>query len=58
MLSTSPEGTARLNRIRNARRARWAADLADEPVEDVATLGELLARFNRLGEAREAETGP
>ncbi len=32
------------------------ADLSDWPAEDVATLGELLARLNRLGEAREAET--
>ena len=55
VLNTSPEGAARLSRIRDARRARWEADLADWPTEDVATLGELLARFNRLGEAREAE---
>ena len=56
VLSTSPEGATRLSRIRDARRARWEADLADWPTEDVAMLGELLARFNRLGEAREAET--
>ena len=56
VLSTSPEGAARLSRIRDARRARWAADLADWPAEDVDTLGELLARLNRIGEAREAES--
>jgi DNA-binding MarR family transcriptional regulator len=56
VLSTSPEGTARLSRIRDARRARWEADLAGWPTEDVARLGELLARLNRLGEAREAES--
>ena len=55
VLNTSPEGAARLSRIRDARRARWEADLADWPTEDVATLGELLARLNRLGVAREAE---
>jgi DNA-binding MarR family transcriptional regulator len=56
VLSTSPEGAARLSRIRDARRARWEADLADWPTEDVARLGDLLARLNRLGEAREAES--
>jgi DNA-binding MarR family transcriptional regulator len=55
VLSTSPEGAARLSRLRDARRARWQADLADWPTEDVARLGDLLARLNRLGEAREAE---
>src|SRR5688500_16682389 len=55
VLSPSTEGSARLARIRAARRARWAADLADWPPDDVATLGELLARLNRIGEAREAE---
>jgi DNA-binding MarR family transcriptional regulator len=56
VLSTSPEGAARLSRIRDVRRARWEADLADWPAEDVDTLGELLARLNRIGEAREAES--
>jgi DNA-binding MarR family transcriptional regulator len=59
VLSPSAEGSARLARIRAARRARWEADLADWPPDDVATLGELLARLNRIGEAREAEAkGP
>ena len=57
VLSTSPEGAARLARIRDARRVRWEADLAGWPAEDVDTLGELLARLNRIGEAREAESG-
>ena len=56
VLTPSAEGSARLARIRAARRARWAADLADWPTEDVATLAELLARFNRVGEARESHT--
>ncbi|MBM7806265.1 DNA-binding MarR family transcriptional regulator [Geodermatophilus bullaregiensis] len=56
VLTTSAEGAARLARIREARRARWEADLSGWPADDVATLGELLARLNRLGEAREAET--
>ncbi|MGY1808537.1 MarR family winged helix-turn-helix transcriptional regulator [Blastococcus sp. SYSU D00669] len=54
VLSPSVEGSARLARIREARRARWEADMADWPASDVATLGELLGRLNRLGEAREA----
>ncbi|MGY1726089.1 MarR family winged helix-turn-helix transcriptional regulator [Geodermatophilus sp. SYSU D01062] len=54
VLTPSPEGAARLARIRDARRERWEADLSGWPAEDVAQLGELLARFNRLGEAREA----
>jgi DNA-binding MarR family transcriptional regulator len=53
VLAPSPEGSARLERIRAARRARWEADLADWPADDVAMLGELLARLNRLGEARD-----
>jgi hypothetical protein len=57
VLSPSAEGTARLERIREARRDRWAADLADWPTADVATLAELLGRLNRIGEAREAEAG-
>ena len=55
VLAPSPEGSARLARIRAARRARWAADLGHWPTEDVATLAELLARLNTIGEAREAE---
>ena len=43
-----------LARIRAARRARWEADLSDWPTDDVATLAELLARINTIGEAREA----
>jgi DNA-binding MarR family transcriptional regulator len=59
VLSPSLEGSARLARIREARRARWAADLSDWPTDDVATLAYLLARINAIGEAREAEaTGP
>jgi DNA-binding MarR family transcriptional regulator len=57
VLAPSAEGTARLERIREARRARWEADLADWPTDDVATLAELLGRLNRIGEAREAEAG-
>lgn len=55
VLTASAEGFARLSRIRNARRARWEADMADWLQEDVVRLGELLARLNRLGEAEEAE---
>jgi DNA-binding MarR family transcriptional regulator len=55
VLTPSAEGSARLARIREARRARWEADLADWPAEDIAVLGQLLGRLNRLGEAREAE---
>jgi DNA-binding MarR family transcriptional regulator len=55
MLAPSSEGSARLARIREARRARWAADLSDWPTDDVATLAELLSRINMIGEAREAE---
>jgi DNA-binding MarR family transcriptional regulator len=56
VLAPSPEGSARLARIREARRARWEADLGDWPREDIATLASLLARFNdvREREAREA----
>ncbi|WP_448626551.1 MarR family winged helix-turn-helix transcriptional regulator [Geodermatophilus sp. URMC 64] len=57
VLSPSPEGAARMAKIRDARRARWEADLAHWPPNDVATLGELLGRLNRLGEAREAQDG-
>ena len=49
-LAPSPEGSARLARIREVRRARWASDLADWSPDDVATLGALLARFNRVRE--------
>ena len=55
VLTPSAEGSARLARIRDVRRARWEADLSGWPSSDVATLGELLGRFNRLGEAREAQ---
>jgi DNA-binding MarR family transcriptional regulator len=55
VLTPSAEGSARLARIREIRRARWEADLADWPASDVATLAELLARLNGIGEAREAE---
>jgi DNA-binding MarR family transcriptional regulator len=55
VLTPSAEGSARLARIREARRARWETDLGDWAPTDVARLGELLARLNRLGEAREAE---
>ncbi len=56
VLRPSPEGAARLSRIREARRARWAADMSGWPADDVATLAELLARLNRIGEAREAQS--
>jgi DNA-binding MarR family transcriptional regulator len=55
VLSTSPEGHRRLSRVRDARRERWETDLAGWETADVATLAQLLARLNRLGEAREAE---
>ena len=55
VLSTSEEGHRRLTEVRDARRARWEADLADWPTADVATLAVLLNRLNRLGDAREAE---
>jgi DNA-binding MarR family transcriptional regulator len=55
VLTPSAEGSARLSRIRDARRARWESDMADWPQEDVERLGELLRRLNHLGEAREAE---
>lgn len=58
VLSPSAEGSARLHRIREARRARWAADLSDWPADDVAVLADLLGRLNRIGEAHEAEDGP
>ena len=54
VLTPSAEGSARLSRIRDVRRARWQSDLGDWPAEDVTRLGELLGRLNRLGEAREA----
>jgi DNA-binding MarR family transcriptional regulator len=53
VLTPSAEGSARLARIRDARRARWEADLTGWPAQDVATLAELLGRLNRLGEARD-----
>jgi len=55
VLSTSGEGHKRLSRLRDARRARWEADLSDWQTTDVATLARLLGRLNRLGEAHEAE---
>jgi DNA-binding MarR family transcriptional regulator len=55
VLTPSAEGSARLTRIREVRRGRWEADLSDWPPADVARLGELLARLNRIGEAREAD---
>ena len=58
VLRPSAEGAARLARIREARRARWESDLADWPVEDVASLAGLLGRFNRLGEAQIRGTTP
>jgi DNA-binding MarR family transcriptional regulator len=54
VLTPSAEGSARLARIREARRGKWEADLAGWPVDDVARLAELLGRFNRIREAREA----
>ena len=54
VLTPSAEGAARLARIREVRRARWESDLSDWPAADVATLADLLARLNRLGEARDA----
>jgi DNA-binding MarR family transcriptional regulator len=55
VLTPSPEGAARLSRIRDVRRARWEEDLSDWPESDVATLADLLHRLNRIGDAREAE---
>jgi DNA-binding MarR family transcriptional regulator len=56
VLTPSPEGSTRLARIRDARRARWEDDLTGWPAEDVARLAELLGRLNRLGEAREGQS--
>ena len=56
VLTPSAEGATRLAKIREARRARWESDLADWPSEDVATLGVLLGRLNRLGEARDGHS--
>ncbi|MGX5654238.1 MarR family winged helix-turn-helix transcriptional regulator [Geodermatophilus nigrescens] len=55
VLRPSPDGAARLARIRDVRRARWESDMSDWPADDVTTLADLLGRFNRLGEAREAQ---
>ena len=55
VLTPSAEGSARLNRIRDARRARWESDLSGWDTDDVATLALLLGRLNRIGEARETE---
>ena len=57
VLTPSEEGASRLAQIRDARRERWEADLSDWPVEDIATLGTLLHRLNRIGEARAREAG-
>lgn len=57
VLTPSPEGAARLSEIRDARRERWEADMGDWPAEDVARLAELLARLNRIGDARAREAG-
>jgi DNA-binding MarR family transcriptional regulator len=57
VLSTSVEGHRRLSELRDARRVRWEADLADWDTSDVATLARLLGRLNRLGEARDAADG-
>ena len=57
VLTPSAEGSARLARIRDVRRARWEDDLSDWPASDVATLADLLRRLNGIGEAREAEAG-
>ncbi len=56
VLTTSAEGSRRLQHIREVRRARWESDLAGDgwELEDVSTLASLLHRFNRIGEAREA----
>ena len=55
VLNISVDGHRRLSELREKRRARWEADLADWDTSDVAVLGELLGRLNRIGEAREAE---
>lgn len=57
VLTPSAEGSARLSGLREARRARWEEDLAGWPVEDVATLADLLHRFNALRTAREEDAG-
>jgi DNA-binding MarR family transcriptional regulator len=58
VLTPSAEGAARLERVRQSRRARWEADMSDWPAEDVARLAELLGRLNRIGDARESEEQP
>jgi DNA-binding MarR family transcriptional regulator len=58
VLAPSPEGSARLARIREARRARWESDLRDWPPQDIATLASLLARFNDLREREARESAP
>src|SRR5437763_11899538 len=40
VLTTSAEGHRRLSRLRDARRSRWEADLADWDTHDVATLAQ------------------
>jgi DNA-binding MarR family transcriptional regulator len=58
VLTPSAEGSARLARIRDARRARWEEDLSGWPADDVATLAELLGRFNRIGEQKDPVPAP
>ncbi|MBY3553992.1 MarR family transcriptional regulator [Modestobacter lapidis] len=53
VLTISAEGHRRLSEVRETRRARWQANLADWPTSDVATLATLLNRLNQQGEARE-----
>ena len=55
VLTPSAEGAARLEGIREVRRARWEDDLSDWPASDVAALADLLHRFNRVRDAQEAE---
>src|SRR4051812_17514014 len=51
VLTPSPEGTARLAKIRDARRNRGEADVADGRRGDVPPLAELRGRLTRRGEA-------
>ena len=62
VLTPSATGTERLAAIRAARRAHLRAELADWPVDDIASLGELLGRYNRTmgqpsGEPRAVVSG-
>lgn len=58
VLSITGPGHRRLSELRDERRDRWQADLADWPTSDIAALGALLDRLNRLGEARERQDAP